>query len=87
MGPRASRPAHGITQHDVIDAWRAAGNVAKECNFTLARLYSADEAFVTGTLGGVTPVTRVDGRLIAGGKAGKVTKEASGLYLMSVGAL
>ena len=86
MGPRASRPAHGITQHDVIDAWRAAGNVAKECDFTLAQVYSADEAFVTGTLGGVTAVTRVDGRTIGNGRAGTVTREASDLYLRSVGA-
>lgn len=77
----------GITQGNVIDAWRAAGNVARECDFTLAQVYSADEAFVTGTLGGVTPVTRVDGRPIADGKSGKVTKEASNLYLKSVGAL
>jgi len=35
----------------------------------------------------VTPVTKVDGRLIAGAKAGKITKEASDLYLKSVGAL
>ena len=76
----------GITQANVIDAWRKAGNVARECDFTLAQVYSADEAFVTGTLGGVTPVTKVDGRLIADGKAGKVTKEASDLYLRSVGA-
>jgi len=77
----------GITQQNVLDAWRAAGNVAKECDFTLAQVYSADEAFVTGTLGGVTPVTKVDGRLIAGGAPGPMTKEASDLYLKSVGAL
>lgn len=77
----------GITQQNVIDAWRAAGNVAKECDFTLAQVYSADEAFVTGTLGGVTPVTKVDGRLIADGTAGRATKEASDLYLKSVGAI
>ena len=76
----------GITQQNVIDAWRAAGNVAKECDFTLAQVYSADEAFVTGTLGGVTAVTRVDGRAIGDGKAGRVTREASDLYLRSVGA-
>ena len=70
----------------MIDAWRAAGNVAKECDFTLAQVYSADEAFVTGTLGGVTPATKVDGRLIGDGTAGRVTKEASDLYLKSVGA-
>jgi branched-chain amino acid aminotransferase len=77
----------GITQGNVLDAWRQAGNTAKECDFTLAQVYSADEAFVTGTLGGVTAVTRIDGRPIGDGKAGKVTKEASDLYLRSVGAL
>jgi branched-chain amino acid aminotransferase len=77
----------GITQANVLDAWRRAGKVAKECDFTLAQVYSADEAFVTGTLGGVTPVTKVDGRLIAGGMPGPLTKEASDLYLKSVGAL
>mgnify|MGYP003351354300 CR=1 FL=1 len=65
----------GITQHNVIDAWRAAGRTARECDFTLAQVYSADEAFVTGTLGGVTPVTKVDGRPIGDGKPGKITKK------------
>jgi branched-chain amino acid aminotransferase len=77
----------GITQGNVLDAWRKAGNTAKECDFTLAQVYSADEAFVTGTLGGVTAVTKIDGRVIGDGKAGRITKEASDLYLRSVGAL
>ena len=77
----------GITQGNVIAAWRAAGGVARECDFTLTQVYSANEAFVTGTLGGVTPVTKVDGRPIADGKPGPVTREASDLYLKSVGAL
>lgn len=76
----------GITQGNVIAAWRAAGGVARECDFTLAQVYSADEAFVTGTLGGVTPVTKVDGRLIADGRPGAMTARASRLYLESVGA-
>ena len=76
----------GITQQNILDAWRAAGGVARECDFTLAQVYSADEAFVTGTLGGVTPVTKVDGRPIADGKPGGVTAEASALYLKSVDA-
>jgi branched-chain amino acid aminotransferase len=74
----------GITQANVIDAWRAAGNIARECDFTLAQVYAADEAFVTGTLGGVTPVVRVDGRLIGDGKPGPVTSEAGALYLKAV---
>ena len=77
----------GITQANVIAAWRAAGNVALECDFTLKQVYAADEAFVTGTLGGVTPVTKVDGRLIGSGQPGAVTREVSQLYLKSVGAL
>lgn len=77
----------GITQGNVIAAWRAAGGVARECDFTLTQVYSASEAFVTGTLGGVTPVTRIDGRAIGDGKPGPVTREASDLYLKSVGAL
>lgn len=70
----------GITQKNVIDAWLASGGTARECDFTLAQVYGADEAFVTGTLGGVTPVTRVDGRVIGDGKPGPVTQEASELY-------
>jgi branched-chain amino acid aminotransferase len=74
----------GITQQNVVDAWRAAGGVARECDFTLAQVYSAGEAFVTGTLGGVTPVTRVDGRVIGSGKPGPVTARAGELYLRAV---
>ena len=39
---------------------------------------------MTGTLGGVTPVTRIDGRQVGDGKPGPVTREASELYLASV---
>jgi branched-chain amino acid aminotransferase len=74
----------GITQRNVIDAWRGAGGVARECDFTLAQVYSADEAFVTGTLGGVTPVTKVDGRVIGDGKPGASTRRAADLYLRHV---
>ena len=74
----------GITQRNVLDAWQAAGGVARECDFTLAQVYSADEAFVTGTLGGVTPVTRVDGRPIADGRPGEQTQRIAALYVQQV---
>ena len=57
---------------------------ARECDFTLAQVYSAEEAFVTGTLGGVTPVTKVDGRVIGDGRPGKQTARAGELYLQRV---
>jgi branched-chain amino acid aminotransferase len=74
----------GITQASVIAAWRAAGGTARECDFTLAQVYGADEAFVTGTLGGVTPVVRVDGRAIGDGRPGPLTQRAADLYLQAV---
>lgn len=74
----------GITQHKVIAAWRASGRVAHEADYTLAQVYAADEAFVTGTLGGVTPVTRIDGRAVGEGRPGPMTALASDLYLQAV---
>lgn len=70
----------GLTRQAVIDAWRDAGAVCREKEFTLAEVYAADEAFVTGTLGGVTPVTRIDGRVIGTGKPGPMTQLASERY-------
>jgi branched-chain amino acid aminotransferase len=70
----------GITQATVQRAWRDAGGVARELDFTLAQVYSADEAFVTGTLGGVTPVSRIDGRVIGSGAPGQRTLRAGELY-------
>jgi len=70
----------GLTQKAVVDGWRHAGGVAQELDFTLAECYAADEAFVTGTLGGVTPVVRIDGRAIGDGKPGPITAEVSEAY-------
>ena len=69
----------GITQRAVIEACRTAGVTVRETDFTLAQVYAADEAFVTGTLGGVTPVTRIDGRTIGTGRPGPVTAQARAL--------
>lgn len=70
----------GLTQKAVVDGWRHAGETAQELDFTLAECYAADEAFVTGTLGGVTPVVKIDGRLIGDGKPGPVAVEVSEAY-------
>lgn len=74
----------GITQASVIEAWCAAGGTAHTCDFTLAQVYSADEAFVTGTLGGVTPVVKVDGHVVGNGQPGPVTRLAGERYLQQV---
>jgi branched-chain amino acid aminotransferase len=74
----------GITQATVLRLARAAGMTARECDFTLAQVYSADEAFVTGTLGGITPVSRIDGRVIGDGTPGPVTARLAQLYAEAV---
>jgi branched-subunit amino acid aminotransferase/4-amino-4-deoxychorismate lyase len=51
-----------------------------ERNISISEVYSADEIFCTGTVGELTPVLEVDGRLIGDGKPGKVTQQLRGLY-------
>lgn len=70
----------GITRQKVISLFGRDGGVVREHDFTLAEVYSASEAFVTGTLGGITPVTRIDGKRIGQGEPGPVTRRIAGLY-------
>jgi len=71
---------NGITRGLVIELAKAAGITALERNFSLTDVYSADESFVTGTFGALTPVTEVDGRTIGTGKPGPVTARLSEIY-------
>ncbi len=50
----------GITRANVIALAEQAGLSMRELDFTPAELASASEAFVTGTFGGLTPVSRID---------------------------
>ena len=59
----------GITRANVLEICRRNGITAKERNFSLTEVYSAEEAFVTGTFAGLTPVRSVDGRLLASANA------------------
>jgi branched-chain amino acid aminotransferase len=47
-------------------------------------VYGADEAFVTGTFGGITPVIEVDGRRIGTGERGELTARLTDLYAEAV---
>ena len=70
----------GITRANVIRLCRDNGISCVETDFTLMSVYSADEAFVTGTFAGQIPVTEVDGRVIGSGGRGPVTERLQGLY-------
>ena len=60
----------GLKRSAVIKSMKARGGHVEERNFTLAEVYAAEETFVTGTLGGVTPVTKIDGRDLGDGRPG-----------------
>ena len=70
----------GITQRKIIELYRMHGGVVRELDFTLGEAYGAREAFVTGTLGGVTPVTRIDGRPVGAGAPGELTRRIADWY-------
>jgi branched-chain amino acid aminotransferase len=72
---------NGITRQNIIDVAKFNGIKCFEKNFSLFDVYGAEEAFVTGTFGGITPVTKVDGKTIGTGSFGEVSKLLSKYYL------
>jgi len=71
---------NGITRSKIIEACMNNNIVCHQKNFSLYDTYSASEAFVTGTFGGLTPVTHIDGKQIGDGQYGKLSKKLSELY-------
>lgn len=71
---------NGITRGNIIRICRENSIPVYEKNFSLFDVYGADESFVTGTFGGVTPVIEIDGRTIGDGKSGEMTNRLSDLY-------
>ena len=71
---------HGITRANVLRLARESGRETREKDFSLTQVYSADEAFCTGTFAGLMPVIEVDGRKIGDGTCGPVTTELQSFY-------
>jgi branched-chain amino acid aminotransferase len=71
---------NGVTRANVIALCRANDIAVHLTNFTLEELAKADEAFVTGTFGGLTPVRDIDGRALPLALPGPVTTRLRELY-------
>lgn len=71
----------GITRNNVIRVCRENDIPVRECTFSLTDVYSASEAFVTGTFAGIAPVQSVDGRTIGSGERGPMVERLQNLYL------
>ena len=75
---------NGITRQLVLEVAPEAGLTAHQKPFSLTDVYSAEEAFVTGTFGGLTPVVEIDGRTIGDGRPGPITARLQDLYRAAV---
>lgn len=65
----------GVTRDAIIELAAEAGYKVVETMLNRYDLYTADEAFLTGTAAEVAPIRMVDGRIIGEGKAGPVTRD------------
>ena len=71
---------NGVTRGNVIDLCGSHGVPVQLGAFPPSALASAEEAFVTGTFGGLTPVREIDGRTLPAALPGPVTKRLRELY-------
>jgi branched-chain amino acid aminotransferase len=65
----------GVTRDAVIELARDAGYAVEETMLNRYDVYTADEAFFTGTATEIVGIRQLDGRLIGNGKPGPVTRD------------
>lgn len=75
---------NGVTRGKIIALCERHEITVRQKNFSLTDVYDADEAFVTGTFGGLTPVSEVDGRRIGTGQLGLMTQRLTALYRQDI---
>lgn len=75
---------NGITRAKVIELCAQNAIPCHQKNFSLFDVYGADEAFVTGSFGGLTPVTKIDGRQLPASPPGPLTQQLQHLYAQKI---
>ena len=71
--PTAAACPEGITRAAVLELAADAGIECVIGDYSLTQLYTSAEVFVTGTMGGIAPVIKIDGRPIGDARPGPVT--------------
>ena len=82
--PTLSSALEGITRDTVITIAKDLNVEVIEKSITRDEVYTADEAFFTGTAAEVTPIKELDKRLIGKGKRGSLTEEIQKIYFDAV---
>lgn len=80
MTSRGDYCFNGVTRGNVIRLCEQHGVPLRLGDFTVEQARNADEAFVTGTFGGITPVREIDGRRLPARLPGPVTQRVRELY-------
>jgi len=80
LTPHADSCLPGLTRQMILNICSNEGIPASERNLSLTELYTADEAFTTGTMGELTPVLEADGRLIGDGSSGPISQRLQALH-------
>jgi branched-chain amino acid aminotransferase len=80
--PLSSGALEGITRDSVMTIARDLGYEVREENLLRTDLYSADEAFLTGTAAEIVPMRSVDDREI--GEPGEITRKIQEIYFATV---
>ena len=74
----------GVTRDTIMEIAAEAGYRVVETMLNRYDLYTAEEAFLTGTAAEVAPIRMVDGRIIGEGKAGPVTRDLRARFQRAV---
>ncbi len=75
---------HGVTREYVLELAREEGIPVEERAVQVEEIHAADEIFFTGTTTEVRPCVEVDGRPVADGSVGPVTRRLFGAFLEGV---
>ena len=78
--PDLTSALEGITRDTIVQLAGELGYQVIEKRITRDEVYSADEAFFTGTAAEVTPIRELDNRAIGNGTRGPVTQKLQALY-------
>ena len=82
--PDLTSALEGITRDTIVQLAAEIGLSVIEKRITRDEVYSADEAFFTGTAAEVTPIRELDRRSIGNGTAGPITKQMQKMYFEAV---
>ena len=82
--PVSAGALEGVTQASVMTIARDLGIEVETTNVLRSDLYTADEAFLSGTAAEIVPIRSVDDRLIGSGEPGPVSRKIQELYFATV---